>query len=211
MPRGMTVKNRIGEKVGRLEVVKRVANRVEKNSIRACWLCRCSCGNEIILTGHTLSKAMNNTGGTRSCGCLAKEKPIKHGMCGKPVYKSWHMMLQRCTNKNNAAYKSYGARGISVCEEWRDFTKFLADMGNPDKGMTIDRIDVNGNYCKENCKWSTMKEQSNNRRTNVFITYKGEKKTLAEWADFTNLGKACLSNRLNSGWTIERALNELKN
>jgi len=209
-PRGLTVKIRLGQKVGRLTVIERTANRSEGNSTRACWLCRCDCGNTIIVTGHSLGKAQSGSGGTRSCGCLMKEKPIKHGRCGTTAYKSWHMMLQRCSNPNNPAYKSYGGRGIRVCDEWKDFRNFYADMGDAPVGLTLDRVDNSLGYSADNCRWATRWEQGNNRRTNTFIAFKGEKLTMAQWAKKTGLGIYCLRNRLASGWTIEKSISTPK-
>ncbi len=201
-----TVKDRIGQRIGRLLVIARAASKSERDAIRACWLCQCDCGNTIVVTGASLNKGQQGKGGTRSCGCLAKEKPIKHGRGNTKAYRSWHTMLQRCTNPNNPAYHRYGGRGISVCEEWRDFRNFYADMGNPSPLLTLDRIDNSAGYSKDNCRWATRSEQGNNRSTNVFITYLEKRLTLAQWAVETGLGKYCLSSRLNSGWTIEKAL-----
>lgn len=209
-PRGMTVKNRCGEKIGRLTVLERAINSVERNAIRARWLCRCDCGKTIIVTGHSLGKAQRGLGGTRSCGCLMLEKPIKHGRTGTRAYRTWHMMLQRCTNPRNPAYKSYGGRGISVCDEWREFIKFYADVGDPPHGMTLDRIDNSLGYSKANCRWATRIEQGNNRRTNRLIAHDGENLTMAQWAKKTGLGIYCLRNRLASGWTIEKAISTPK-
>lgn len=209
-PRGMTVKTRLGQKVGRLTVIGREANKLEGTAVRACWLCRCDCGNTIIVTGHSLGKAERGNGGTQSCGCLMKEKPIKHGRTGTAAYRSWHMMLQRCTNPKNPAYRSYGGRGIRVCDEWKDFRNFYADMGDAAPGLTLDRIDNALGYSPSNCRWATRGEQGNNRRTNTFITFNGVRLTMAQWAKKTGLGIYCLRSRLASGWTIDKALSTPK-
>jgi len=210
MPRVKKTIDRIGQRIEKLIVIKRLANKIEiaksgKKSVRACWLCKCDCGNEIVVTSHSLNKALLGKGGTSSCGCLLG-KTIKHGKCGTKAYKSWHMMLQRCTNANNAAYKSYGGRGIKVCDEWKNFMNFFADMGEPLEGCTLDRIDNELGYSKDNCRWATKKQQGNNRRTNLYIVFNGKKQTLSEWADELNLSRYCLRNRLLSGWTVEKAL-----
>lgn len=204
--RGLTVKDRLHQRVGRLVVIQRMANRQEGGALRACWLCRCDCGNSIIVTGHALGKGLSRHGGTRSCGCLLREKPIKHGMRETKVYRCWHMMVQRCTNPKNAAFHRYGGRGILVCEAWRDFRNFYADMGDPSPTQSIDRTDNNLGYFKENCRWATRLEQGNNRMSNKIIEFNGRSQTLSQWAKETSLGKACLWGRIMSGWSIERAL-----
>ncbi len=210
LARGMTVRNRLGQRVGRLVVMARTANKDEGDSIRACWLCQCDCGNSIIVSGASLQKALAGKGGTQSCGCLMKEKPVKHGKCGTRVYRIWHLMIQRCTNPNNSAYKWSGGRGIAVCETWRDFQGFYADMGDPLPQQTIDRINGNEGYRKGNCRWATMKEQAQNRSSNLMISWHGVRKSLAQWAEIVGLNASCLYGRLNSGWTIERALSTPK-
>lgn len=135
---------------------------------------------------------------------------IKHlnSKVGKvtPEYRSWLAMKSRCYYSKNIEYKNYGARGITVCEEWRNsFEKFLEDMGEkPDKSYTLDRIDNSQNYCKDNCKWSSKIEQSNNTRKNVFIEYNGEKLTLAQWSEKLGINKQTLKTRYNQGWSIEK-------
>jgi hypothetical protein len=198
--------SRVGERVGKLVVVERMANKDEGNSIRSRWMCKCDCGNSIAVLGHHLTKGLNGSGGVRSCGCMLREKPVKHGRCNTRAYRTWHMMLQRCLNPKNSAYRSYGGRGITVCEEWRDFQAFYADMGDPPAEHTIDRIDNSLGYTKGNCRWATKKQQGNNRRSNTFFTHGGKKQTLAQWADETGLKPQCLMNRLNAGWTLEKTL-----
>lgn len=132
-----------------------------------------------------------------------------HGMSRTRVYNLWNKMKQRCYTKTNPSYKWYGGRGISVCDEWKSsfesFYKWSAEHGYKDT-LSIDRIDVNGDYCPENCRWITMKQQENNRRDNVIFEYNAQSKTKSEWADLYGLKYTTLFRRIERGWSIERAL-----
>jgi hypothetical protein len=136
------------------------------------WLCQCDCGQKISVTSNHL-----RTGHTQSCGCLRvealafnrlKQDNLVHGHAGRNqmtrAYRIWSGMLQRCTNANNKAFKWYGGRGITVCDDWLKFENFLADMGEPPEGRSIDRIDNDGNYEPDNCRWATRMEQSASQR-----------------------------------------------
>lgn len=129
-------------------------------------------------------------------------------MTQTPTYRSWHRMLQRCQNPNATQWKHYGGRGITVCERWSRFEYFLEDMGlRPDK-FELDRIDVDGNYEKANCRWVTHKQNMNNTRGNRQVTYNGETKTMTEWAASLGIKMQTLWARFEDGWTVERALME---
>lgn len=132
----------------------------------------------------------------------------KHGLCRTPIYIKWYSIKSRCENKNNDSYKNYGGRGIRVCDRWQKFENFLEDMGNSFKeGMSIERIDNNGNYCKENCKWIPMIEQVRNKRNVVLYEYKGEKLTIPELEIKLGLTKNMLRKRIKvMGWSIKRAI-----
>lgn len=169
-----------GHRYGRLVVIKHTGTR----SGRTLWLCICDCGNTI----ETLSNSLRR-GRTASCGCIRAEinasqskkagqaraeQLIKHGESGSRLYHIWKAMRQRCTNSNDKYYADYGGRGVRVCDEWDDYEEFyqwaMASGYDPDAPFsecTIDRIDVNGNYCPENCHWVDMKAQARNRRTTV--------------------------------------------
>lgn len=205
--RRMSVINRIGERHGRLVVVSRSENKIEPSgAIRAQWFCQCDCGNTVITSGQSLSR-----GSTKSCGCITKEMrkaEAKHGMYRTSEFRIWNTMLQRCTNQNNTAYKSYGGRGITVCDRWRKFENFFSDMGPRPEGMTLEREDNNKGYEPGNCKWATRLAQANNRRTNVLITFDGETKTASEWGRITGLGKEAVLRRIGSGWSVKKALTE---
>lgn len=171
-----------GQQYGRLTVIKRAEN-IGKN---VAWLCKCECGKEKAVLGSHLK-----SGATQSCGCLLKEhtksltKPT-HGMSESRLYNIYAAMKQRCYNQGIKSFKDYGGRGIEVCEEWRNsfeaFYEWAMANGYADN-LTLDRIDVNGNYEPTNCRWATRKEQNNNKRNNCKITYKDETHTLAEWIE----------------------------
>lgn len=135
-----------------------------------------------------------------------RESRHKHKMVGTRIYKSWSMMKNRCSNKNNPYYKNYGGRGIKVCDEWLNFINFYADMGERPKGKSLDRIDNNKGYCKSNCKWATREEQMNNMRRNHLITYNGRTQNVSQWAKEFNIKNSVVFGRLKIGWSIEKAL-----
>ena len=181
-----------GQKIGKLKVVRRLESGTTANGKRyGRWKCRCDCGNEIILrTGYLQS------GDTKSCGCYRKEittlRSYKHGHSRKHAetrtYKAWQRMFQRCTNPNNPDYKYYGGRGIKISELWiNSFENFLIDMGECPKGLSLDRIDNNGNYEPGNCRWSTWMNQQNNRRSNIRIWFAGTYYTMSQLCKELNL------------------------
>lgn len=175
----------------------------------ATWHCTCECG------GTTTVRAVHlRQGHTTSCGCYTRElaalRNNVHGLYGHPLYGTWAQMIQRCTNPNLKAYPSYGGRGITVCDRWRnDFAAFLADMGERPEGTTLDRIDVDGDYEPGNCRWATATRQARNTRHNRWIEYGGARMTAADWADVLGLSATTLRSRLDHlGWPVERALTE---
>jgi hypothetical protein len=152
------------------------------------------------------------TGKTKSCGCLHHEnavatgkKSARHAMHSTPIYNTYHAMLQRCYNQQSKMFKHYGGRGITVCERWREsFENFLTDMGDRPDGLSLDRIDTNGNYEPSNCRWATDFEQNNNTRFNRPIEYNGRTKTVAEWARELEWPHDVLLRRLNK-WSVSEA------
>ena len=134
----------------------------------------------------------------------------KHGHCHRGKwsrsYWSWVAMRGRCNDPSHVGYKRYGGRGIKVCPEWDSFSQFLQDMGERPQGKSLDRIDVNGPYCRKNCRWATAKEQANNTSRNRFLTYNGQTKTVTQWADSLGIKGGTLEGRLKNGWSTEKAL-----
>ena len=176
------------------------------------WLCQCECGKQSIVQRGNL-----RNGNTKSCSCLRKEvatqtckQKTTHGQkingITSPIYAAWVSMIQRCTNLNNKDYKHYGGRGIKVCKTWMKFEMFFQDMGEKPKELSLDRVDNNGDYCKENCKWSTRKEQQRNTWRTILIIIKGITKCLAEWCEIYSMNYNMVRSRLYYGWTPEEAL-----
>lgn len=195
-----TLIDETGKRYGRLTVI----HRAKSKNGRTVWMCKCDCGGITQVAGVNL-----RNGHTKSCGCIQKEKAsiqaternIKHGMCGTRLYKIWQHMIERCTNEECQTFPSYGGRGIVVCEEWLDFIpfhKWAVSSGYNDT-LTIDRIDVNGNYCPENCRWATIKEQQNNKRNTVYIEHEGVTHTMTEWAEITGISYSTLRSRRRNG------------
>ena len=176
-----------GDKFSRWTVIQ--ANYPTKKKGQHC-LCACDCGNTKVIRSTSLFH-----GETRSCGCLKKEiqanRKRTHGMERTPIYQRWCAMKSRCNNPNSPNYKNYGGRGILLCNEWHDFENFLSwAMSNGfDESLTIERINVNGNYEPNNVTWATNKEQANNRRDNVLIESNGETKTMAQWEEKLEIRK----------------------
>ena len=139
---------------------------------------------------------------------------LKHGdACrGKitRLYRIWHNMKSRCTNVNKPDYKYYGAKGIKICEEWEDYLTFkqwAINNGYADN-LTIDRIDSNGNYCPENCRWITIQKQQTNKQSNRILVFNNEAHTISEWAQILNISRGLIKDRIRAGWSVERALTE---
>ena len=180
--------------VKRLELAGRVFGRLTVLSYShsnkrggAVWNCRCECGTEKQVAASCLRH------GTQSCGCYRVEMNLaavlKHGRSNTTEYYAWSAMRDRCSNSNRHDWHRYGGRGIKVCDRWQVFANFLADMGSRPSGMSLDRIDPNGDYCLENCRWASTKTQGNNTRRNVFIEHDGRKQTIAQWADELGVGR----------------------
>lgn len=200
-----------GQRFGRLTVVSLAGWTTDR---RAKWLCQCDCGRYHIVRGSHLQ-----SGNVQSCGCYRKEilnsflqyrisKTDRHSKTR--LYVIWQGMRMRCNNPNNDHYDSYGGRGIQVCEAWNDwetFYKWAMEHGYSED-LTIDRIDVNGNYEPKNCRWVNYTVQANNTTRNIRYSFQGESHTISEWAEIKRISPRTLRGRLLRGWPIERALTE---
>lgn len=193
-----------GQKFGKLTPIKYIGKNKWGISL---WLCKCDCGNSHIVTTSHL-----NGNSVRSCGCLKKiNKQYKNGKESRNHY-IWRGIVQRCTNKNSKDYKNYGERGVTVCDRWNHkrggcFKNFLEDMGEPPTHKhQIDRINNDDGYYKENCRWVLPKENNRNRRNNHLIPFNGEKLCLTEMAEKYGINRVTLRDRLNRGWSIQKAL-----
>lgn len=194
-------RNLKGKAFGRLMVIELLG----RHNGRTFWLCRCECGVTTEADrNHLLS------GRTQSCGCYRKEttseKNMTHGCSHTKTYKSWTAAKQRCLNPENADYPDYGGRGIVFAASWMQFENFLADMGMRPEGLSLDRIDPDKGYEPGNCRWATDYTQSNNRRSVRLITFRGETKSLTQWAETFGLRKGTLHGRLGRGMSFAEAV-----
>lgn len=197
-----------GKRFGKLVAMNRIYDPVKKITL---WECKCDCGNIAIVRANRLKH-----GRTKSCGCLRKDSNVllktTHGMSYSHLYNTWHSIKGRCYNKNYRNYHYYGARGISMCEEWKNsfeaFSEWSYSNGY-EEGLSIDRINNDGNYCPENCRWVSLEEQNNNRRVSINITYNGKTQNLAEWCRQLNIPYIRVWQRIvKYGYTFEEAINE---
>ncbi len=208
------IKACMGERYGRLIIIEDLGYYLKNGHKRPDHYvrCICSCGN--IVEEVSFRKVKN--GQTQSCGCLQKERTSvatkKHGLSSDKLYYIRNTMINRCYDKNLPKYKNYGARGIKVCDEWLNkengfinFYNWAVDNGYQE-GLTLERKDVNGNYCPENCCWIPAQEQAKNKTTTIYLTYKGETKTLADWARELNIDWGTLYYRYSKGWDSNKII-----
>jgi len=200
-----------GKKFGKLTALE----KIKINGLYH-WKCRCDCGNEKTVVAGNLKRKIKPT---KSCGCLNNEVPrkgidnpnYKHGNALNGVRSRmlniWSGMMRRCHDKNDANYPNYGARGIVVCERWQTFSNFLEDMKDAPVGLSLDRIDNNKGYSKENCRWATNTQQTRNCRSNVILEHNGAAKPLSVWAEDTGINYFTLYSRIKKlGWNVDKAL-----
>jgi len=194
-----------GETIGRLTVIERGPELVEFKSNRSTWICRCACGQ----TTQVRTKHLRG-GQTTSCGCFRREHQSKqahrHGLWKTKAYSSWHCMMKRCYDPKDISYPNYGGRGIRVIDRWHDVRNFVADMGEPPAGHSIDRKDGNKGYEPDNCRWAPKLKQNNNRRGVQQIECDGQTKTIREWSDVSGVKHATIDARLRKGWSAKDAI-----
>lgn len=198
MTRPLDLTNR---RFGKLTAIKQVGN--DKHGCKL-WQCKCDCGNTTIVATPSLT-----SGNTKSCGCLSSEnaanRNFKHGMKNSRIYYIHQGMKQRCMNPNHHSYKDYGAKGIMVCDEWKNFDSFRewAMSNGYTESMTIDRIDNSRGYSPDNCRWISAFKQASNRKSNHYVTWKGETHTLAEWSRITGIRSEKIRYRLKKEMSLD--------
>ena len=211
-----------GKTFGRLAVVERADLPTGGDGVK--WKCLCSCGKKVVASSANLRKGRH-----RSCGCAPRKQPRRDNrgrakVLGPPMtavpltggwkpkvpaWISWQAMWSRCVHSSCNGYELYGGRGVRVCERWQDFRLFLEDMGERPKGFQLDRIDSDGHYSPENCRWLSPQEQARNQRSNYMIEWKGKRKCLSDWAKAVGIKHSTLHRRIRDyGWSVERALTE---
>lgn len=211
----------VGQRFGRLTGLKYIPSSIKTNTRQAYVICQCDCGRMATVPTHSLP-----TGHASSCGCVQKERVRQtgfanttHGMSKTSEYSTWTEMKSRCYNQNDKQFTQWGGRGITVCQRWRNsFTHFINDMGLRPNGLSLERIDNDKGYwcgnCNDcianhqlpNCKWATVKEQANNRRSNRHMTMNGRTQSVAAWSDEIGISRSLLQWRLNHGWSDIRSL-----
>lgn len=192
-----------GQRFGKLNVIERSSIKDPNCTI---YKCICDCGKETHVRGQSLKQ-----GKTRSCGCLSAEstgnRARKHGQYLSRTYSTWQHMKARCLNPDRKQYEDYGGRGIKVCDKWLTFEGFYEDMGEKPLGLTLERVNNDSNYYKENCIWTSRKIQQNNRRNNRKITFENITLTVSQWADKIGISPKILYGRLNKlKWSVEKTL-----
>lgn len=188
-----------GEKFGRWTVLKFVTKKAGYQEF--VWRCRCECGAVANVNGSTLKG-----GRSKSCGCYSVDRVRTHGMEGTPTYNVWGHMLSRCRNERHKQYDRYGGRGIKVCKRWHKFENFFADMGEKPPGLSLDRVDNDGDYKKSNCRWATPRQQLGNQERSLRFEWNGKMQTLSDLAREHGISRRKVYQRILKGWTLKDAL-----
>ena len=201
MPR---YKDLTGKTFGKWQVLSKASFIQHSEYKERTWNCKCECGVKRVVGSRLLLSR-----GSQSCGCSRKgHTPRKtHGLRSHRLYPTWRTMRQRCSNPNNQKYTNYGGRGIKVCERWNGFPLFLEDMEPSWKeGLTLERINVNGDYELSNCKWIPLAEQAKNRTNTVLLEYNGQCLSVKEAAELIGVSDGCIRYRLKAGWSVDQIL-----
>lgn len=183
----------VGQRFNHFVILERKGTTKDGHST---WLCRCDCGIEKVISRSNLKQ-------TKSCGC----QRYKHGKTNTYIYHIWSSMTQRCTNPNNKSYYLYGARGITICDRWKQFENFFNDMGErPTNKHQIERINNNQGYYQSNCKWATPEEQGSNKRNNHMISFRDKTQCVSKWSRDTGIHEQTLWRRIKLGWSTKKLL-----
>ena len=197
-PRPKDITGRRFHKLVALELVQEWKGKRDRVRV---WRCQCDCGNEVMVKQRYLYQGESVT---KSCGCIIGKHKRTHGATGTAEFGVWSSMRARC---GPGGHKDYAGRGIRVCERWQKFENFLADMGKrPSPLHSIERMDNDGNYEPSNCRWATVTEQSNNRRSSLRIEFNGATHTAAEWERLLGLRTGWVSTKLKKGWPVEKVM-----
>lgn len=199
----------LNKKYNSLTIIKEVEPKRDSKGHKVRQVeCSCDCGNVKVVNLNDVK-----SGKTKSCGCKKALSNTSHGMCKTPEYNSWRNMIKRCYNSDHSAYKNYGGRGIKVCDEWKSsFMSFYRDMGKRPERTTLDRIDVNGDYNKENCRWASTKTQNINKRNVKSLSHNGVNRTVREWYEYFEMSKknvkytTFLSRIVRLGWSLDESV-----
>jgi hypothetical protein len=185
----------MGQRFGRLVVTEQL--NCDKHR-QMTWRCLCDCGKFTKSSSYRLRR-----GSTNSCGCSRR---IHNAKSRTKEYQTWRSMIKRCCDSQNASYKYYGARGITVCKRWHEFENFRRDMGNQPHNQSLDRIDNNAPYSPQNCRWTTAHQQSRNRRSTRLLTHDGKTLCVTDWAPLVKIDRQTILARLYRGWSAHDAL-----
>jgi len=188
---------------GKLSIIRKIPSRIYWKDSYIMYECLCDCGKISEVAYKNLRK-----GNSTSCWCVTRQKTTKHNMTKTTTYRIWQKVKSRCCDKNCKEYKNYWWRGIQMCDEWKNsFESFFADMwARPSLLLSLDRINNEKWYFKENCRWSTRWEQWRNTRRANFITYKWVTKNMQDWAIEIWINSSCIYRRLWRGWSVEKSL-----
>lgn len=196
------IRDLTNQKFGKLTVIS-IGGKTSSGGYK--WNCDCEYGKQKEISSSNLLRGLSI-----SCGCGHFGKTTKHGLSKSRLYSTHVLMMRRCYDTKDVSYKSYGGRGITVCERWHNIANFIEDNSDYTPGLSIDRIDNNSGYSPENCRWATKKQQQRNMRTNRIITAFGKAMCLSEWSEITGLKLTTIRTRINRGWDNEKALSTKK-